>query len=98
MTPGEISACYQLYAAHRKSHEICAFPRTIPATSNTEDSADLAVLLRLHTGLEGLARDIGHRDPNDDLHPALAGPVGHLQKMLASFAAQLFGRGILVER
>ena len=89
MTPGEIRACYQLYAAHRKSHEICAFPRAILATSNTEDSDDLAVLLRLHTGLEGLARDIGHGDPND---------VGHLRKMLASFAAQLFGRGVLVER
>jgi hypothetical protein len=98
MTPGEISACYQLYAAHRKSHEICAFPRAIPATSNTEDSDDLAVLLRLHTGLEGLARDIGHGDPNDGLRPALTRPVGHLRKMLASFAAQLFGRGVLVER
>jgi hypothetical protein len=42
MTPGEIRACYQLYAAHRKSHEICALPRAIPATSNTEDSDDLA--------------------------------------------------------
>ena len=37
-------------------------------------SDDLAVLLRLHTGLEGLARDIGHGDPNDDLRPALARP------------------------
>jgi hypothetical protein len=55
-------------------------------------------LLRLHTGLEGLARDIGHGDPNDGLRPALAKPVGHLRKMLASFAAQLFGRGALVER
>jgi hypothetical protein len=55
-------------------------------------------LLRLHTGLEGLARDIGRGDPNDDLHPALAGHVGHLRKMLASFAAQLFGGGALVER
>ena len=80
----------------RKSHEICAFPRAIPATSNTKDSDDLAVLLRLHTGLEGLARDIGHGDPNDG--PALARPVGHLQKMLASFAAQLFGHRALVER
>jgi hypothetical protein len=42
--------------------------------------------------------DIGHGDPNDDLRPALAKPVGHLRKMLASFAAQLFGRGALVER
>src|SRR6516164_10316636 len=98
MTPGEISACYRLYAAHRKSHEICAFARAIPATSSTEDSDDLAVLLRLHTGLEGLARDIGHGDPNDDLRPALAGSVHHLRKTLASFGAQLFGRGALVGR
>ena len=98
MTPDEIRACYRLYAAHRKSHEICAFPRAIPATSNTEDSDDLAILLRLHIGLERLASDIGHGDPNDDLRPALAKPVGHLRKRLASFAAQLFGRGALVER
>jgi hypothetical protein len=98
MTPGEIKACYRLYAAHRKSHEICAFPGTIPATSNARDSDDLAILLRLHIGLEGLARDIGHGPSNDDLRPALTKPVGHLRKMLASFAAQLFGRGALVER
>ena len=98
MIPGEIRACYQLHAAHRKSHEICAFPGAIPATSNTEDSDDLAILLRLHIGLERLASDIGHGDPNDDLRPALAKPVGHLRKMLASFAAELFGRGALVER
>ena len=98
MTPDEIRACYRLYAAHRKSHEICAFPRAIPATSNTEDSDDLAILLRLHIGLERLASDIGHGDPNDDLRPAFAKPVGHLRKMLASFAAQLFGRGALVGR
>ena len=98
MTPDEIRACYRLYAAHRKSHEICAFPRAIPATSNPEDSDDLAILLRLHIGLERLASDIGHGDPNDDLRPALAKPVGHLRKMLASFAAQLFGRGALVGR
>jgi hypothetical protein len=98
MTPGEIRACYRLYAAHHQSHEICPFPGTIPATSNARYSDDLAVLLRLHIGLDGLARDIGHGDPNDDLRPALAKPVGHLRKMLASFAAQLFGRGALVER
>jgi hypothetical protein len=98
MSPGEIRACYRLYAAHRKSHEICAFPGTIPATSNPEYSDDLAVLLRLHTGLEGLARYIGDGDPNDDLRPALARPVGHLRKMLASFAFQWFGRGALVRR
>jgi hypothetical protein len=98
MTPGEIKACYRLYAAHRKSHEICTFAGTIPATSNARDSDDPAVFLRLHIGLERLASDIGHGDPNDDLRPALAKPVGHLRKMLASFAAQLFGRGALVER
>jgi hypothetical protein len=98
MTPGEIRACYRLYAAHRKSHEICAFPGTIPATSNAGDLDDLADWLRLHTGLEGLARDIGQGDPNDDLRPAVAGRVGHLRKMLASFADQLFGRGALVGR
>jgi hypothetical protein len=98
MTPGEIRACYRLYAAHRKSHEICAFPGTILATSNPRDSDDLAVLLRLHSGLEGLARDIGHRDPKDDLRPALARPVGQLRKMLASFAAHMFCRGALVGR
>jgi hypothetical protein len=98
MTPGEIRACYRLYAAHRKSHEICTFPRTISTTSNAGDLGALAILLRLHTGLEGLVRDIGNGDPNDDLRPTLARSVGHLRKMLASFAAQLFGRGALVER
>ena len=89
MTPDEIRACYQLYAAHRKSHEICTFPGTILATSNAGDLNDLAVLLRLHSG---------HGNPNDDLRPALAGPVHHLRKTLASFGAQLFGRGALVGR
>ena len=98
MTPDEISACYRLYAAHRKSHEICTFPGTILATSNGRDLDDLAVLLRLHSGLEGLARDIGHGDPNDDLRPALAGPVHHLRKTLTLFGAQLFGRGALAGR
>jgi hypothetical protein len=55
--------------------------------------------LRLHTGLEGLAREVDHCDPNDDLRcPAIVGRSGHLRKMLASFAAQLFGRGVLMER
>jgi len=45
MTPGEIRACYRLYAAHRKSHEICAFPGTIPAASNAGNLDDLAVFL-----------------------------------------------------
>ena len=98
MTPDQIRACYRLYAAHRKSHEICTFPGTILATSNARDLDDLAVLLHLHSGLEGLARDIGHGDPNDDLRPAFAGPVGHLRKTLASFGAQLFGRSALVGR
>ena len=89
MTPDEIRACYRLYAAHRKSREICTFPGTIPATSNAGDLDDLAVLLRLHSGLG---------DPNDELPPALAGPVGHLRKTLTSFGAQLFGRGALVGR
>jgi hypothetical protein len=75
-------------------NEICTFPGTILATSNAGDLDDLAVLLRLHSGLEGLARDIGHGDPNDDLRPALAGPVHHLRKI----GAQLFGRGALVGR
>ena len=97
MTPDEIRACYRLYAAHRKSHEICTFPGTIPATSNAGDLDDLAVVLRLHSGLEG-ARDIGHGDPNDELRPALARPVHHLRKTLTSFGAQLFGRGALVGR
>ena len=96
MTPDEIRACYRLYAAHRKSREICTFPGTIPARSNAGDLDDLAVLLRLHSGLEGLARDIGHSDPNDDLRPALVGPVHHLRKTLTSFGAQLFGRGALM--
>jgi hypothetical protein len=56
MSPGEIRACYRLYAAHRKSREICAFPGSIPAASNAGNSDDLAVLLRRHTtGLEELA-------------------------------------------
>jgi hypothetical protein len=56
MTPGEIRACHRLYAAHRMSREICAFPRTIPGMNGPGDPDELAVLLRLHTGL---AREIG---------------------------------------
>ena len=97
MSPGEIRACYRLYAAHRKSHEICAFPEAILA-NDVDAPAELAAL-RLHIGLEGLAREVGHCDPNDDLRcPAVVGHFGHLRKMLASFAAQLFGRGVLIER
>jgi hypothetical protein len=51
------------------------------------DSDDLAVLFRLHAGLEGLACEIAQGDPNDHLCPSAAGQVGHLLKMLASFAA-----------
>ena len=62
MTPGEIRACYRLYAAHRRSNEICAFPKAILAMNDVGDPAELAVLLRLHTGLEGLRHEIGHGD------------------------------------
>jgi len=58
MSPGEIRACYRLYAAHRKSHEICAFPEAILA-NDVGTPAEMAAL-RLHTGLEGLAREVGH--------------------------------------
>ena len=91
MSPGEIRACYRLYAAHRRSHKICAFPEAILA-NDVGAPAELAAL-RLHTGLEGLAREVGHCDPNDDF-----GHFGHLRKMLASLAAQLFGRGALAAR
>jgi hypothetical protein len=97
MTPDEIRACYRLYVAHRKSREICTFPAAISATSTAGDLDGLAVLLRLHSVLEG-AGDFGHGNPNDDLSPGLAEPVGHLQKTLQSFGAQLFGRGALLGR
>jgi hypothetical protein len=98
MTPAEIRACYRLYAAHRRSHEICTFPETIPVMGNAGNPGDLAVLLRLHTGIEGLRREIVQSDPNDYLSLSAVGPLGHLRKMLASFATQLFGRGALVGR
>ena len=50
-SPGEIRACYRLYAAHRRSHR-----------------------------------------------PSVVEHFGHLRKMLALLAAQLFGRGALVGR
>jgi len=59
MSPGEITACYRLYAVHRRSNEICAFPKAILAMNDVGASAELAVLLRLHTGLEGLRHEIG---------------------------------------
>ncbi len=98
MTSGEIRACYRLYVAYRRSHEICTFPEIIPVMSNAGDPDDLAVLLRLHSGLEGRGREIAQGDPNDHLGLSAAGHVGHLRKMLASFAAQLFGGDALVER
>jgi len=70
MTPGEIRACYRLYAAHRLSHEICTFPKTIIVMNNGGHPGDLSVLLRLHTGLGGSAREIGQGAPND-LYPPL---------------------------
>ena len=63
MSPGEITACYRLYAVHRRSNEICAFPKAILAMNDVGASADLAILLRLHTGLEELRHEIGHGDP-----------------------------------
>ena len=69
MSPGEIRACYRLYAVHRRSNEICAFPKAILAMNDVGASADLAILLRLHTGLEGLRPEIGHGDTKDDLRP-----------------------------
>jgi hypothetical protein len=98
MSPGEIRACYRLYAAHHRSHEICTFAGTIPAMNNAGDPDDPADLLRLHVGLEELC-EIGSGDPNDALRPVISTRnVGHLRKMLASFAAQLFSRGALVGR
>jgi len=61
-------------------------------------SAELAVLLRLQTDLEGLRHEIGHGDPKDDLRPAVVGHFGHLRKILASLAAQFSARGALVGR
>ena len=75
MSPAEIRACYRLYAAHRRSHEICAFPKAILAMNAVGAPAALAVL-RLQTDLEGLARDVRHCDPNDDLRrPAVVGQL-----------------------
>ena len=55
------------------------------------DAAELdqpAVLLRLHTRLEGLVRGIGQNDPDDDICPATtnAEHAGYLRKILASLA------------
>ena len=98
MSPGEITACYRLYAVHRRSNEICAFPKAILAMNDVGAFAELAVLARLNTGLEGLRHEIGHGDPNDDLRPAVVGHFGHLRKILALLAAQFSSRGALVGR
>ena len=98
MSPGEITACYRLYAVHRRSNEICAFPKAILAMNDVGASADLAILLRLHTGLEELRHEIGHGDPKDDLRPAVVGHFGVLRKILALLAAQFSDRGALVGR
>lgn len=99
MSPGEIRACYRLYAAYRRSHQIYAFPDTILAMTDAGDPGELAVLLCLHTGLKGVAREIGHGAPNDDLRrPVVARHVSRLRKMLASFAAQQFSHDALVGR
>jgi len=41
MTPGEVRACYRLYAAHNKSREICTFAGTIPAMNNAGHPGDV---------------------------------------------------------
>jgi len=94
MTPGEIRACYRLYAAHRRSNEICAFSEAVLAMNDVGVSAELASLLRLQTDLEVLRHEIG-RGSNDNLRPAVLGHFGRLRK---SLAAQLSSRGALVGR
>jgi len=66
MTPDEIRACYRLYAAHRMSHEICAFPRTIQVMNSPSDPD--AVLLRLHTGLIGHLARLEYRPASERLN------------------------------
>jgi hypothetical protein len=91
MSPGEIRACYRLYAAHRRSKEICAFSEAILAIKkDVGASAELAALLRLRTDLEWLRHEIGHGDPNNSLRPAVVWHFGHLRK---SLAAQFSSRG-----
>jgi hypothetical protein len=97
MSPGEITACYRLYAAHRRSSQICAFPEAILAMNDVGASADVAFLLRLHTDLEGLRHEIGNGDPKDDLRPAVV-HFGHLRKIFAPLAAQFFARDALAGR
>jgi len=61
--------------------------------NNAAELDELAVLLRLHTGLEGLVRGIGQNDTDDNVYPAIADAehAGHVRKMLAWFAVMLFG-------
>jgi len=68
MTPDEIRACYRLYAAHRMSHEICAFPRTIQVMNSPSDPDELAVLLSLHTGLIGHLARLEYRPASERLN------------------------------
>ena len=98
MSPGEIRACYRLYAVHRRSNEICAFPEAFLAMNDVGASAELAVLLRLQPGLEVRRHETGQGDLKDDLRPAVVGHFGHLRKILASLAAQFSDRGALVGR
>jgi hypothetical protein len=63
----------------------------MPPESNVAEADDLvAVLLRLQ-GFKGLAREIRHGYPINDLHVAAsdAGRRGLFRKMLASLAARL---------
>jgi hypothetical protein len=91
MSPGEVRACYQLYAAHRMSREICTFHATIRVTNDVAEPDDLAMVLRLHRGFDGLAGALGHGNSNDDLShvPATHSRVGLLRKMLVSLATRL---------
>jgi hypothetical protein len=98
MSPGEITACYRLYAAHRTSNEICAFPKVILVMNDVGASAELAVLRPLPVGLEGLRHEIGRGDPKDDLRPAVVGYFGRLRKIRASLFAQFAARRALVGR
>ena len=91
MSPSEVRACYQLYAAHRKSREMCAFPATSRAINDVAELDNLAMLLRLQDGFEGLASALGLGDPSDDLlhAPATHSRVDPFRKMLISIAARI---------
>jgi hypothetical protein len=90
MSPGEIRACNRLYAAHRRSKEICAFSEAFLAIKDVGASAELAALLCLRTDLEGLRHEIGYGDPNNSSRLAVVRHFGHLRK---SLAAQFSSRG-----